>query len=118
MSSGKPINSENLCLILMDMRELNAKFRVYSESLEHAMYLLTPAFMEQFLNATEVFDAPLNASFIGSKLCVSVDINEDSFEVYLDKTLVQNLPKFSMKNKIEAILTLADIAKNNKNLWR
>ena len=58
------------------------KFSVYSDDEVEARYLITPAFMEKFLNLTSVFGTKkAKCAFYGNKIMVAIPTRRNLFEL-------------------------------------
>ena len=107
----------NLQLIKMDNPKFNEKFKVYSDDIQNAMYLLSPSLMEKIYRLSQRFKKPINISFIGTKIYISIDTKVDNFEPNLEKNIEIYNPAREIKNDLNSLLEIVDILALDTSLW-
>ncbi|MSN96245.1 DUF3137 domain-containing protein [Campylobacter sp. FMV-PI01] len=117
MQSGYP-RFNDVSLIKMDSVEFNSKFRVYSDDIQNAMYLLSPSLMEKIYNLSKRFNNPINVSFIKTKIYISINVGRDSFEPDITKNIKINNPARKIISDLNSILDIVNALNLDNDLWK
>lgn len=114
MSFGTP--KGNLKEIKVDNVLFNEKFRVFSDDIQNAFYILTPAFMERVLELYNHFKTDINISFLKGTVYIAIETGINSFEPDITKSLITQNPVKNIIKDIEKILKIVEILRiNNEN---
>ncbi|MDA3048842.1 DUF3137 domain-containing protein [Campylobacter sp. JMF_02 ED1] len=111
-------NTKNLKQITMDNSEFNAKFSVYSNDLQNAMYILSPAFMKRLLDLKRRLNFPISVSFAGDKIYIFLDTGKDNFEPDIDKSVLRANPAFTIKRELSHFLSIVKTLNLNTRIWK
>lgn len=110
----KRVNTNNKKINLEDP-EFIKQFHIQSEDEIEARYLVTPAFMERFLNLTTAFGTKnAKCSFYSDKIMIAISTRKDLFEcgtLYKPFTESKNIKLFK---ELQSILDLIDYFKLNE----
>ncbi|MCR8685416.1 DUF3137 domain-containing protein [Campylobacter ureolyticus] len=117
MSHYTPRDKKGLSLITLDNPIFNDKFKVFSDDIQNAFYLLTPAFMERVLNLQSVFNCEINISFIKTKIYIAINKGFDSFEADINKPIVKQDPAKVILDDLNALFGIVKVLALDKNLW-
>lgn len=109
---------KNLKKITMDDSEFNAKFSVYSNNLQNAMYILSPAFMKRLLDLKRRLNFPISVSFVGDKIYIFLDTGKDNFEPDIDKSVLHANPAFTIKRELSHFLSIVKTLNLNTKIWK
>lgn len=110
-------NREVLNEIKLEDPEFSKKYKAYSSDEVEGRYLITPAFMERFVNIKTAFGAKkVKCSFYGKSLMFAITSNKNLFEIgnifhRLDNP--KQLTEFF--NELASILVLVDYFKLDEN---
>ena len=118
MSNRKPKSSIKLKKVLTDNYEFNKNFKIYTDDIINAMYILSPALMESIIKIKNRFKVPLNLSFLETKIYITIDTNKDNFEPNLDENLITKNPAKKILNDLNTILQIVEILSLNKNIFK
>ncbi len=101
-------------IILEDVK-FNKKYHVYSDDQVEARCIVTPAFMEKFLNIRTAFGAKnAKCAFYGNKIMFAISTNKNLFEIgSLNKSLLEPKSFSNLYREISAIYELIDYFKLN-----
>lgn len=111
MSFGTP--KGNLKKIKVDNALFNEKFRVFSDDIQNAFYILTPAFMERVLELYNHFKTDINISFLKGTVYIAIETGVNSFEPDITKSLITQNPAKNIIKDIEKILKIVEILRIN-----
>lgn len=111
MSFGAP--KGNLKKIKVDNALFNEKFRIFSDDLQNAFYILTPAFMERVLELYNHFKTDINISFLKGTVYIAIETGINSFEPDITKSLIAQNPAKNIIKDIEKILKIVEILRIN-----
>lgn len=119
MSFGAP--KGNLKEIKVDNVLFNEKFKVFSDDIQNAFYILTPAFMERVLELYNHFKTDINISFLKGTIYIAIETGINSFEPDITKSLITQNPAKNIIKDIEKILKIVEIlrinSENNNSAW-
>lgn len=118
MSNRKPKSNIKLKKVLTDNYEFNKNFKIYTDDIINAMYILSPALMESIIKIKNRFKVPLNLSFLETKIYITIDTDKDNFEPNLDENLITKNPAKKILNDLNAILQIVEILSLNKNIFK
>lgn len=88
------------------------KFNVYSSDQIEARYLLSPNFIQKFLDLAELFSNQIECSFFENKLLITIDKKADSFEfnsIFKKTDYYQDC--LSVMKQINSLLEIIEILK-------
>ena len=102
----------------MDDSEFNAKFSVYSNDMQNAMYILSPAFMKRLLDLKRRLNFPISVSFVGDKIYIFLDTGKDNFEPDIDKSVLHANPAFTIKRELSHFLSIVKTLNLNTKIWK
>ncbi|GKH59676.1 DUF3137 domain-containing protein [Campylobacter ureolyticus] len=111
MSFGTP--KGNLKKIKVDNALFNEKFRVFSDDIQNAFYILTPAFMERVLELYNHFKTDISISFLKGIIYIAIETGINSFEPDITKSLITQNPAKNIIKDIEKILKIVEILRIN-----
>ncbi|MBQ9293143.1 MAG: DUF3137 domain-containing protein [Campylobacter sp.] len=111
-------NAKKFKKITMDDSEFNAKFSVYSNDLQNAMYILSPAFMKRLLDLKRRLNFPISVSFVGDKIYIFLDTGKDNFEPDIDKSVLHANPAFTIKRELSHFLSIVKTLNLNTKIWK
>ncbi|MDA3043469.1 DUF3137 domain-containing protein [Campylobacter sp. JMF_09 ED2] len=111
-------NAKQFKKITMDNIEFNAKFSVYSNDLQNAMYILSPAFMKRLLDLKRRLNFPISVSFAGDKIYIFLDTGKDNFEPDIDKSVLHANPAFTIKRELSHFLSIVKTLNLNTRIWK
>ena len=111
MSFGAP--KGNLKEIKVDNVLFNEKFKVFSDDIQNAFYILTPAFMERVLELYNHFKTDINISFLKGTIYIAIETGINSFEPDITKSLITQNPAKNIIKDIEKILKIVEILRIN-----
>lgn len=117
MQKSRPRESANLSIVKMDNEIFNTKFKVYTDNIQNAFYLLSPALMERIEKLSNRFACPINISFLETKIYISINTNKDNFEADIHKHVVKQDPANTLIKDLEAVLGIVEILALDSNLW-
>ena len=109
---------DKLKRIKMDDSEFNSKFSVYSNDLQNAMYILSPAFMKRLLDLKRRLNFPISVSFVGDKIYIFLDTGKDNFEPDIDKSVLHANPAFTIKRELSHFLSIVKTLNLNTKIWK
>ena len=109
---------EKLKQITMDDSEFNSKFSVYSNDLQNAMYILSPAFMKRLLDLKRRLNFPISVSFVGDKIYIFLDTGKDNFEPDIDKSVLHANPALTIKRELSHFLSIVKTLNLNTKIWK
>lgn len=112
------LNIKKFKKITMDNSEFNAKFSVYSNDMQNAMYILSPAFMKRFLDLKRRLNFPISVSFVGDKIYIFLDTGKDNFEPDIDKSVLRANPAFTIKRELSHFLSIVKTLNLNTKIWQ
>lgn len=107
--NAKSLQTSSLPRVKFDNDKFNSLFRVYSDDLQNAMYILTPALLEKISNLEKHFGKAINLSFIYEKLYICIETVKDNFEPDLYKSAITDNPAFKILRDLNALIDLAKI---------
>lgn len=114
MSFGTP--KGNLKKIKVDNALFNEKFKVFSDDIQNAFYILTPAFMERVLDLNKHFKTGINISILKGIIYIAIETGVNSFEPDITKSLITQNPVKNIIKDIDKILKIVEILRiNNEN---
>ena len=94
----------------------NEKFKVFSDDIQNAFYILTPAFMERVLELYNHFKTDINISFLKGTVYIAIETGINSFEPDITKSLITQNPVKNIIKDIDKILKIVEILRiNNEN---
>ncbi|MDA3085518.1 MULTISPECIES: DUF3137 domain-containing protein [unclassified Campylobacter] len=111
-------NAKKFKKITMDDSEFNSKFSVYSNDLQNAMYILSPAFMKRLLDLKRRLNFPISVSFVGDKIYIFLDTGKDNFEPDIDKSVLHANPAFTIKRELSHFLSIVKTLNLNTKIWK
>ena len=117
MSHHAPRDKKGLSLITLDNPKFNEKFKVFSDDIQNAFYLLTPAFMERVLHLQKIFNCEINISFVKTKIYIAINKGFDSFEADINKPIVKQSPAKVILDDLNALFGIVKVLALDKNLW-
>ncbi|CZE46181.1 DUF3137 domain-containing protein [Campylobacter geochelonis] len=117
MQNREPRIKRGLESIKMDNPLFNTKFRVYSDDIQNAMYILSPALMERINSLSNVIKYPINISFIDTQIFIAIETNRDSFEPDIHQSIITKNPISHIKRQLDAIFAIIDVLSLDANLW-
>jgi hypothetical protein len=92
-------------------------FDVYANDDVEARYLITPAFMERFLEIDKQFGSGIMASFHNREIIITIPFSENNFESSTWSTLLNpNKIKFEI-NLIYNLIQIVDTLDLNTRIW-
>lgn len=101
--------------VKLESNEFNKRYKVESEDQIEARYLITPSFMERFMNLTTEFGTKdIQCAFFGSRILFAISTNKNLFElgsIYKPLTNPQNVKLF---DEIISIIDMIDHFKLDK----
>ncbi|MCZ6135331.1 DUF3137 domain-containing protein [Campylobacter ureolyticus] len=118
MSNKAPKSDKKLQKILTDNYEFNKNFKIYTDDIINAMYILSPALMESIIKIKNRFKVPINLSFLGSKIYIAINTDKDNFEPNLNQNLITKNPAKKILNDLNTILQIVEILSLNKNIFK
>ena len=104
--------------ITMDDNEFNSYFSVYSNDIQNAMYILSPAFMKRLLDLKKRLKMPLTVSFIENKIYIFLDTGKDNFEPNIDKSVLRANSAFAIKMELSQFLSIIKTLNLNTKIWK
>ena len=106
----KKIKLEDVCF--------DKKFNVYSDNQVEARYLLTPSFMERFINLQTAFGTKkIKCSFVGDRIVFAISTNKDLFEIgHLFTPMKSSKQIEKLYNEIVSIIEMIDYFKLNERI--
>ncbi|MBP3206881.1 MAG: DUF3137 domain-containing protein [Campylobacter sp.] len=110
-------NIRNLQKIIMDNTEFNDIFDIYSNDIQNAMYIFSPAFMKRILELKKWhLDCPINMSFVGNKIYIFIDTGRDNFEpdINTNATITAKTIKVEFSHFLSIVKTL----NLNTRIWK
>ncbi|MDA3075890.1 DUF3137 domain-containing protein [Campylobacter sp. JMF_04 NA10] len=102
--------------ITMDDTEFNKFFDVYSNDVQNAMYILSPAFMQRLTQLRQIFNSPIIVSFFKSKIYIFIDTKKDSFEPNIDISATQTAT--TIIKEFTNFLSIVKILNLNTKIWK
>ncbi|MBR4140385.1 MAG: DUF3137 domain-containing protein, partial [Campylobacter sp.] len=104
--------------IAMDDTKFNELFDVYSNDMQNAMYILSPAFMKRLLDLKRRLNFPISVSFVGDKIYIFLDTGKDNFEPDIDKSVLHANPAFTIKRELSHFLSIVKTLNLNTKIWK
>jgi len=104
-------------LVKMDNPEFEKEFVVYSSDQIEARYILTPALMQKLLNYKKKSKHPLYVSFIGGKIYMAIEYNDDMFEASLFHSLLEYKIAMQYLSTLHLAVGIVEELKLNRKLW-
>ncbi|PSM53030.1 DUF3137 domain-containing membrane protein [Campylobacter blaseri] len=117
MQGNKPRQMNGLSLINMDNPIFNTKFQVYSDNIQNAMYILSPALMERINSLSNHMKCPLRISFIDGYIFIAIENNINNFEPDIHKSVITTNQAEKIKKDLEKILDIVNVLSLDSNLW-
>ena len=111
----KKEKNEKQKIILEDVK-FGKKYHVYSQDQTEARYIVTPAFMEKFLNLRTAYGAKnAKCAFYGNTVMFAISTDKNLFEIgSLNKTLLEPETFKKLYTEISAIYDIIDYFKLDK----
>lgn len=95
--------------IHFDNAKFNNLFCVFSDNVQNAMYILTPAILEKISNLEKYFGKNISISFIARKMYVYIKTGKDNFEPDLYKSAIQDNPASKILRDFNSLIDLAKV---------
>ena len=111
-------NAKKLSKITMDDTQFNRIFRVYSNDMQNAMYILSPALMKRLLDLKRQLKVPISISFTNDKIYFFLDIGKDNLEPSIDKSVLHANPAFTIKRELSHFLSIVKTLNLNTKIWK
>ena len=104
-------------LVKMDNIEFEKVFVVYSNDQIEARYILTHTLMQKLLQFKKKSKHPLSLSFIGGKISMAIEYNEDLFEPSIFHSLLQYKIAMQYIHTLHLALGIVQELQLNQKLW-
>ena len=117
---GNYLQSNNFSrneLVKMDNPEFEKEFVVYSSDQIEARYILTPALMQKLLRYKKKTKHPIYVSFIGGKIYLAIEYNNDMFEASLFHSLLEYKIAMEYIKTLHLAIGIVEELKLNQKLW-
>lgn len=92
-------------------------FSVYSNDIQNAEYILTPAFMKRVMNLEKRLNFPICISIMDKKICIFLDTGEEIFKPNIDKSVLNKNPAFTIKRAILQCLAVIKTLNLSKEIF-
>jgi len=104
-------------LVKMDNPDFEKEFVVYSTDQIEARYILTPSLMQKLLNYKRKTKHPLYISFIGGKIYMAIEYNDDMFEASVFHSLLEYKIAMQYVATLHLAVGIVEELKLNQKLW-
>ncbi len=104
-------------LIKMDSPAFEKEFVVYGTDQVEARYILTPTLMQKLLNYKKRSKHPLYVSFIGGKIYMAIEYNDDMFEPSVFRSLLNYKIAMEYVATLHLAIGIVEELKLNQKLW-
>jgi len=104
-------------LVKMDNISFEKEFVVYSSDQIEARYILTPSLMQKLLDYKKKTKHPLYISFIGGKIYMAIEYNDDMFEASLFHSLLEYKIAMQYIQTLHLAIGIVEELKLNQKLW-
>jgi len=104
-------------LVKMDNSEFEKEFVVYSTDQIEARYILTPRLMQKLLSYKKRVKHPLYISFIGGKIYMAIEYNNDMFEPAIFRSLLEYKIAMDYIQTLHLAIGVVEELKLNQKLW-
>jgi len=104
-------------LVKMDNPEFEKEFVVYGTDQIEARYILTPSLMQKLLNYKKKTKHPIYVSFIGGKIYMAIEYNDDMFEASLFHSLLEYKIAIEYIKTLHLAIGIVEELKLNQKLW-
>jgi len=104
-------------LVKMDNTEFEKEFVVYSTDQIEARYILTPRLMQKLLSYKKKIKHPLSISFIGGKIYMAIEYNDDMFEPAVFRSLLEYKIAMNYIETLHLAVGIVEELKLNQKLW-
>jgi Protein of unknown function (DUF3137) len=94
-----------------------AAFDVYSNNQQEARYLITPAFMERFIDINKHFGGDISATFYETELIMAIPFDANNFEVSTWSTVLKPEKLKYELTLINNIIKIIDTLDLNTRIW-
>jgi hypothetical protein len=117
---GGWLQSNNLSrkqLIKMDNPDFEKEFVVYGTDQIEARYILTHTLMQKLLNYKKKTKHPIYISFIGGKIYMAIEYNDDMFEPSVFHSLLEYKIAMQYVATLHLAIGIVEELKLNQKLW-
>jgi len=104
-------------LVKMDNVAFEKEFVVYSTDQIEARYILTPVMMQKLLNYKKRTKHPIYVSFIGGKIYMAIEYNDDMFEASIFHSLLEYKIAMQYVATLHLAIGIVEELKLNQKLW-
>jgi len=104
-------------LVKMDNPDFEKEFVVYSTDQIEARYILSPSLMQKLLNYKRKTKHPLHISFIGGKIYMAIEYNDDMFEASVFHSLLKYKIAMEYIGTLHLVISIVEELKLNQKLW-
>ena len=109
--------TKNLKKTTTDDSKFDEIFSVYSNDIQNAEYILTPAFMKRVMNLERRLNFPICISIMDKKICIFLDTGEEIFKPNIDKSVLNKNPAFTIKRVVLQCLAITKMLNLNKKIF-
>ncbi|MEN4052376.1 MULTISPECIES: DUF3137 domain-containing protein [Sulfurimonas] len=104
-------------LIKMDNVDFEKEFVVYGTDQVEARYILTHTLMQKLLNYKKKTKQPIYVSFVGGKIYMAIEYNDDMFEPSVFHSLLNYKIAMEYVSTLHLVIGIVEELKLNQKLW-